>query len=250
METRVLRDSHLIPAGILALLRDDKYKNPNPYFMSVDYLGQTSNQAKQFLLCEDCEQRLNRCGENWVVNNAYHEENRRFLLRDMLVGAEPLLAGPSGGSFDASKTPAIDIDQLTHFSASVIWRASLRPWIIQKQRYEIHMHPEQQEQFRLYLKGDADFPANAISVEFFSRSEPPPLHALYPEVLEERGYCNYRFYVPGLWFQIALGEGLTDDARKMCILRSPFHPINVLVQADNLIHEMAIKMYFDHKNRL
>src|SRR6266545_5705372 len=129
LETRELRDSHLLPAGILGLLRDNTYENPHPYLMSLDYVGQTSNQAKQFLLCHDCEQCLNRCGENWVINSAYHEDTRTFPLRDMLVGAEPVLADPNGRVFDASKIPGIEIAKVTHFGASVIWRASLRSWL-------------------------------------------------------------------------------------------------------------------------
>jgi predicted nucleic acid-binding protein len=38
LQTKELRDSHLIPAGILGLLRDGTFKNPNPYLMSLDYL--------------------------------------------------------------------------------------------------------------------------------------------------------------------------------------------------------------------
>jgi hypothetical protein len=249
LKTKELRDSHLIPAGILGLLRDGTYKNPNPYLMSLDYFGQTSNQAKQFLLCHDCEQRLNQCGENWVINNAYHEHTRTFPLRDMLEGATPILAGPNGGSFNASEVRGIDVEKLTYFNASVIWRASLRSWIVQKQKYDqIQMEPEYQEQLRRYLLGEADFPEDAISVVYFSPAEIPALHALYPQVLEEQGYRNYRFYVPGIWFLIAIGDGLTDDIRKMCILRSSIHPINTLVQAENLIHAMGINMYFHHKN--
>jgi hypothetical protein len=110
------------------------------------------------------------------------------------------------------------------------------------------MERENQEQLRRYILGEADFPENAISVVYFSPAEIPALHTLYPESLEEQGYRIYRFYVPGLWFLIGMGEGLTEDIRKMCILRSPIHPINTLVQAETLIHAMGINMYFHHKN--
>jgi hypothetical protein len=128
-----LRDSHLLPAGVLRLLSDDGLKNPNPYLMSLGNVGQTSSQAKQYLLCHECEQRFNLNGETLVINQCYHEETRSFPLRDLLKTHEPILAGPQGGAYDASKISEIDIEKLVYFSASVMWRASLRQWRIQKE---------------------------------------------------------------------------------------------------------------------
>src|ERR1019366_2117069 len=92
LQTKQLRDSHLLPAGVLRLLRDDSLKNPNPFVMSLDYVGQTSCQAKQYLLCQDCEQRLSREGENWTIKHCYHESDRSFPLRDLLKGETPILS--------------------------------------------------------------------------------------------------------------------------------------------------------------
>ena len=56
-----------------------------------------SSQAKQYLLCHDCEQR-NRNGETRIINHCYHEDNGRFRLRDLLTTAKPILSGPEGGA--------------------------------------------------------------------------------------------------------------------------------------------------------
>ena len=130
-EAKELRDSHLLPAGVLRLLRGDTLKNPNPYLMSPDHVGQTSSQAKQYLLCHNCEQRFSRNGETWVINHCYHADKGDFRLRNLLKGANPILSGPDGGAHDASQIPGIDIERMTYFSASIIWRASLRSWRIQ-----------------------------------------------------------------------------------------------------------------------
>jgi hypothetical protein len=246
--TKDLRDSHFIPAGVLRLLRADGLKNPNPFLMSLNHVGQTSSQAKQYLLCHDCEQRFNQNGETWVINRCYHEEDGSFRLRDLLKIAKPILSGPEGGAYDASQIPEIDIEKLVYFSASVIWRASLRQWRIQRQTYKpIQIGGQCQEELRLYLLGEAAFPLNAVSIVYVSTSDVPPLTAGYPDSLHDRRVDIHRFYIPGIWFHLLFGEGLTDDNRQMCILRSPVHPICLHVRGDALIHAIAFNLYWNSK---
>lgn len=249
LEVKELRDSHLLPAGILRLLRDDSMRNPNPYLMSLEHVGQTSSQAKQYLLCQDCEQRLGRNGESWVTKHCYHEDTRGFRLRDLLKRANPILSGPHGGAYNASQITAIDIEKLVYFSASVVWRASLRPWRVHKQVYDpIQVHAEDREELRKYLLGKAPFPQNAVSVVYVSTSEVPPLTAGFPDSIHDARIEIHRFYIPGIWFHLGWGDGLTDDHRQMCILRSPFHPICLHVMGDALIHEIGFRLYWNSKS--
>jgi hypothetical protein len=248
LETKELRDRHLLPAGILRLLRDDGMKNPNPFLMCLDHVGQTSSQARQYLLCHHCEQRFSRYGENWVINHCYHESDGKFRLRDFLKTATPIFCGPSGAAYDASKITGIDIDKLAYFSASVIWRASLRQWRIQKQTYEpIQIGAKSQEELRLFLLGQAPFPQNAVSVVCVSTSEVPPLTTGFPDSLLNGDKNIHRFYVPGIWFHVVLGENLPEDNRQMCILRSPVHPICLHVIGDALVHQIGFNLYWNSK---
>jgi len=239
-----------MPAGVLRLLRDDGLKNPNPYLMSLGNVGQTSSQAKQYLLCHDCEQRFNRNGESWVIKHCYHEDSGKFPLRDLFKTQEPILAGPQGGAYDASKIPGIDIEKLVYFCASVIWRASLRQWRIQKETYEpIQVGAEYHEQLRQYLLGTAPFPPNVVSIVYVSTSDVPPLTAGFPDSLRDGGIHIHRFYIPGLWFHLVLGKSLTDDHRQMCILRSAVHPICLHVLGDALVHSIGFSLYSNSKTR-
>jgi hypothetical protein len=223
--------------------------------MSPDNVGQTSSQAKQYLLCHECEQRFNRNGESWVIKHCYHEDSGKFPLRDLLKTHQPILVGPQGGAYDASKIPGIDVEKLVYFGASVIWRASLRQWRIQKETYQpIQIAAEVQEEFRRYLLGTAPFPLSAVSIVYVSTSEVPPLTVVFPDSLHDVGidihrFYIARFYIPGLWFHLLLGEGLTDDLRQMCILRSPVHPIGLYVQGDALVHAIAFSLYWSSKTR-
>jgi hypothetical protein len=219
--------------------------------MSLEYVGQSSAQAKQYLLCHECEQRLNHNGEKWVSANCYHTQRNMFRLRQLLAAATPILSGPQGGAYDASQVEKIRIDKLVYFGASVVWRASLRSWRIQKYVYGPNeLGAKIQEELRLYLLGEGPFPSDAVSCVYISTLATPQLSIGFPEALpEENSNLLYRFYIPGLWFFLLVGENLTEDNRKMCILRSPFHPLCLYVGADALAHSIAYRLYMHDKHR-
>ncbi len=212
--------------------------------MSLGYVGQSSAQAKQYLLCPDCEQRFNREGERWVVANCSHLKTRSFHLRDSLERAQPILSGPKGAAFDAAKIPTINISALAYFSASVIWRASVRPWQLQKEiRQSIKMARTYQEELRRYLLG-GPAPQTAIFSVFVVSTTPPMPLVVFPESLDEdSARVTYRFYIPGIWFFLLLGEHITADDRNMCILRSASHPICLSACADALPSQISYDLY-------
>lgn len=245
-----LQDSHLLAAGFFRRLRGRGKGNKNPYLMSLNWVGQTSKSAKQPLLCNDCEERFNASGERWVITHAYNPNTGSFPLRKLLRFAKPIFVGPLGGAYDASQVVGVDIKKLVYFGASVVWRASVRSWRLQREVYkQLPIKAEYEEGLRLYLLKEADFPANAVSVVYLSPSEVPLPTAVYPERLDEGTHVNYRFYVPGLWFQLVLGEQLAEDTRKMCILRSPFHPLCVDGRGDTLVHEIGLNLYMQNERR-
>jgi len=247
LKKRTLRKSHLIAAAVLRQLRGSGFNNPNPYIMSLDYVGQSSAQAQQYLLCHECEQRFNRNGEKWVAANCYCPQKKTFRLREKLEGTLPILSGPQGGAYDASKIPKIDIKKLVYFGASVIWRASLRSWQLQKQVYQpIEICPTYKEELRLYLLG-RPFPQNAVATVYVSTLDAPLLLAGFPDSLAEDSIQVHRFYIPGIWFLLLLGENIPEESRKMCILRSPFHPICLYVGTDALLHEISYKLYINNR---
>lgn len=249
LQKRALRDSHLIPAAILRSLRDETFKNPNPYIMSLEHVGQSSAQAKQYLLCHDCEQRFNRGGEKWIAANCYRPNENVFPVRDAVKRAQPLLSGPHGSAYDASRISSIDIEKLGYFGGSVIWRASLRPWRLQKQMYRpIEICPRHKEELRSFLLGGS-FPQDAALAVYIPTFDPPPLMVCFPESLADNSIREYRFYIPGFWFLLFFGEKLSDEHRKWCILRSPFHPICSYAGADALLGQIGLNLYKNQWNR-
>src|SRR5213593_1799201 len=86
-----LRDSHLIPKSVYKLLRNEAFTNPNPYILGRESGGQKSTQIRQYLLCQDCEQRFSARGESWVIANCWRGEGR-FPIQEVLEQSTPIIA--------------------------------------------------------------------------------------------------------------------------------------------------------------
>ena len=125
---RELKDSHLIPKAYYRLMRMRGAKNPNPVVVSPGVAYQTSRQVMDYLLCDECEGRFNKRGEDWVLWNAWRGENRVLIL-DALSAAQPAGAGPNGfRAFKGSEIAGLDVQKLIYYGTSVFWRAALHDW--------------------------------------------------------------------------------------------------------------------------
>ena len=68
-QDRELRDSHFLPAAVYAQLRNPADQNPNPVLITKKLSLTTSKQMKDYVLCAECEERLSKFGETWVLAN-------------------------------------------------------------------------------------------------------------------------------------------------------------------------------------
>jgi hypothetical protein len=84
LQDRLLCKSHLLPKAMYKTLRSKTdIQNPNPILIGGGVPHRTSEQAQDYLLCEECEDRFRRLGENWVLANCYRGGGT-FRLRDAL----------------------------------------------------------------------------------------------------------------------------------------------------------------------
>src|SRR2546425_1123910 len=89
LQTKELKESHLIPAAFYRLLRTPGEKNPNPVVINPTFQGRTSKQVTGRMLCGTCEARFNLGGENWVLRNFWRSPTQ-FRLREALLTATPV----------------------------------------------------------------------------------------------------------------------------------------------------------------
>ncbi len=105
-----LEDSHFLSAGLYRRLRNDKEKNPNPWQLTAKTAVRTSEQMRAPLFCWNCEQRLSKCGENWVLGHCLQRDGS-FPLASILASRTPDLSSDKSSTrvYYASKVPEIDI---------------------------------------------------------------------------------------------------------------------------------------------
>lgn len=73
-------------------LRAPSPKNPNPVVVTGMCMDQTSLQIRDYLVCGDCEQVLNKNGEDWVMPMLAGEAGFPFF--DLLKNEVPAISEP------------------------------------------------------------------------------------------------------------------------------------------------------------
>src|SRR5262249_23564218 len=148
--------------------------------------------------------------------------------------------------YAAATIPEIDTEKLAYFAASIIWRGAVHQWRLEEIPVAtLEIGPKYKEELRLYLLGEAAFPANAVvwvsvvpSAGLSSTFTPA-----YGEKDQIRQFWKYRFTLLGITFIFLLGNRLDWQARLMCTYRSPGKWIYSGENVDeNLIRDLAPSM--------
>lgn len=236
-----LLDSHFLSAGIYRILRDDGEVNPNPWVIMEKAAFQTSRQVKAPLLCSDCEQRLSRNGENWVLRNCL-KADRSFPLSDALASQNPDLfsAGTTTKVYHASKIAAIDVAALSYFAASIFWRGSIHPWN-RDGTYPVNLGPFG-EPFRTYLMGLSPFPTDS-SLWVIVREGGQIGRMTYAPVGKREGVVHvYKFPMPGLGFSLTVSKNVPANHRNLCFVHGSGNPIIATTILEDMLMRDAVRL--------
>ena len=210
LQTKELLNSHLLPAALYRQLRDPSAgSDPNPVLTTNKRSLTSSKQVSSPFLCADCELRFSVNGENYVVTQCA-QRSGQFKLRELLRAASPLDVDDVKGAEIYDVQPVLDgnVEQYLYFAASIFWRASAHSWKMgNKEVGRIRLGEEYQEQFRLYLLGEATFPQNARIYVHVSRETQVPLTAASVPTTFRMGKTHrHKFYIPGVLFILFLGS--------------------------------------------
>jgi len=222
LEVKMLCDSHLAPAG---LYRYCKAKDLGPVRMTATEITATNIEVTAPLLCQECEDRLNRDGENWLLPKLATID-QKFPFYDLVVAVPPDTAGEDFAAYACSRNEKIGFRKLTNFAVGVFWKASVHSWeegkttpMIQLGKYE--------ERLRLFLMRKAQFPEKAS----LTIGVTPPANAVIgfnmPVLRAKRPWHMYLLHVPGIVFILSVGNEITRDQRENCFFSNPLHPIIV-----------------------
>jgi len=134
--------------------------------------------------------------------------------------------------YKTASNPEINVDKLTHFGIGVFYKGAVHPWNNGTPEPYLKLAPEEQEALRQYLLGLADLPKNmALSVTVDSL--PVVWQGMIQPYRAEPlgGFKRYVFYIPGIFFQLLIGDGARDsmpnfsaDPRHLILVRGRIAP--------------------------
>ena len=119
----MLCDSHLAPAG---LYRYCKAAELGPVRITPREIAVANVEVTAPLLCQQCENRLNHEGENWLLPKLATID-RKFPFYDLLVTVPPDTAEDGSAAYAYSRNEKIGYRKLTNFALGVFWKASVHP---------------------------------------------------------------------------------------------------------------------------
>lgn len=218
-DTRPLCDGHLIPAGVLRLIRAPELANPEPLHLRDDQHYTTSRPQKDYLLCERCETRFKDRGEDWVIDRCARSASE-FKIRDALLRTKPVFKDANDLSiYEGAAIPGLDVKQLVYFAASIFWRAAAHKWRRSSGIVHIELGPYM-EHFRLFLLDEDPFPAGiSLILRVWTRDWMPRVGN--PETMSTDVNAKvHAFSIPGLNFILIAGKHL-DHSRQYSLAPSP-----------------------------
>jgi hypothetical protein len=233
-----LQRSHFIPKAAYRLLLDKTAKNRNPYLINNKSIVQTSDQLAAFLLCRDCEQMFHRKGESWFLKHCLRKNS--FLFQEMLVARAPVASQPGTDVYYLAQIPEINIAALAYFASSIFWRGSIHWWDAGRP-LPVKLGPYG-ELFRKYLKGEADFPKDAILQGAVLKGQ-GQYSRVITEPFGERTdtYHRFTFTMGGISFVLMVGKILPSRLREYCLVRGFGNPIISTVLLDKWTEDTAIR---------
>jgi hypothetical protein len=206
---------------------------------------QTSDQAQAYLLCEECEARFRREGEDWVLANCLRPGGR-FPLRETLDQAAPAWRDPEIRIYSCTNMAGVSVDAIIYFALSVFWRAAVHRWIIAGHSASIDLGPYE-EAFRCFLLHEAPFPGSAaLCVLVWARNAEL---AMNPNSGNEDGFHYHQFGIPGLAFMLFVGGNLPGEYLATSLAPSADRYITIYPKAEELHLLKLSKLYNSRRHQ-
>jgi hypothetical protein len=224
LDHKELQDSHLIPAAVFKSLRVEAKE---PISVTAEKVLQTSRQFKAHLLCRDCEGRLSRGGENWVLAHMARQfPHREFSLFDLLT--ETAIFDSDGGNriYESTKLPEINTSSLAYFALSMLWKTGIHDWKgIDGYTRRLILGPYE-DPIRRFLLGEGPFPSHCfVRVAVWPDTESVLYGTYFLRRHSEQQFGLFSFYIPGITFYIYVGKGVPLELRETCCYSSRRKPI-------------------------
>jgi hypothetical protein len=234
LEEKTLVSSHLMPAALYDYCRKGEHR---PIKVGGGFLMPTDRQTQDYLLCENCEDVLNKGGEQWLLDKLATWE-RTFPLYDLLTKVPPLFDEDGMAVYLAAQNPDIEVKKLMHFALGLFWKASVHSWLGDVADPRIELGPYSEE-IRKWLLDPKAFPKDVsliVEVEKPQRAQ-ITMSDPYEGVRDE--WRTHFTHVPGLLFMMALGKNVSQELRDISISNAG-NPINISEALTNNFEQLMV----------
>ncbi|HEY6464676.1 MAG TPA: hypothetical protein VIY69_01715, partial [Candidatus Acidoferrales bacterium] len=185
--------------------------------MTPKRVEETQRQIWAHVLCSECEQRLNRNGENYVFGLI--DNGSSFPLLDKIKHAAQVAADQTVTTFSGSAM-GIDTDKLAYFALALLWKGSVHRWPTlggQITRVNLRGH---KEQIRKYLLGRAGFPSGVVIAAACTDKASQGL-VTSPARFVGQDDNHFSILMRGIWIDVVLWKGTPKrDLRHLCCVGS------------------------------
>jgi hypothetical protein len=231
LKDRKLHDSHLVSAAAYKPLLATNSRNRHPLIISNTFAYQTSRQAKDYLLCFECEQRFREGGEDWVLTHSYRGPGQ-FKLRDILRSNSPRFSDPESAIYSGASIRELDMEKVIYFAVSVFWRAAVHNWRRDSRVIKFELGPYE-EALRKFLYEDAPFPSY-VALQVWASSLKDDLCAVVhlPEAGVHEGAHVYQFGIPGMTFRLTVGKTISEKFYLYSTAPSPERFVAIIQSVD------------------
>jgi len=243
LETKKVVSSHLYPAALYVNCRSAN--DASPVRMGDGVVMQTDRQMQDYLLCEECEDILNRGGEKWT-NPKLARLNKTFPLYEILVKGPTGHADETGGIYFASSNPEIDVEKMTHFALGIFWKASVYSWKANERNPMIQLGPYG-DLIRLWLRGERAFPEGVCLSVLVARPEQALIVLNGPSATSLRGWHAFLLNVPGVSFILNVGRHMDPEMILTCFHESPQHPVFVSDEIMGLVWKRFVEQFLESR---
>jgi hypothetical protein len=222
LQEKDLQNSHLMPRALYVKARGSGSSgNQDPFVMTIEGGKQSSYQTKDYVLCRECEDRMNRNGEKYVMG-LVTKQNGAFPLLEALSSVKPTAKGPLWEMYSAVDTPNIDRAQLAYFAISIFWRASVHRWVQEDgEQIRLDLGNRYNEEIRKYLMEESSVPRNAYLQLTVCSDLLNQRSFFFPKENEKVHNRGVAFVARGLTFFFRVSNTLTGFERRLSMVNDP-----------------------------
>jgi hypothetical protein len=242
VEEKEVVTSHLLPAGLYGYCRPP---GGNPIVFSTKLVIESSRQMQCPLLCQECEDILNKNGENWMVP-LFASLDGSFPFHDLLTSVPPAMVVGDAKVYLVAQNPKIEATKVVHFAMGIFWKAAVHSWIGGETRPLIDLG-QHTESIRRYLRSEGNMPVDTVLMIGVLPKPVRHISITAPYKGSSSDLNNFLFYALGIEFTLLVGAAISQEQRGAAFSANPGRPV-ILVNFAPILQDIAVDVMKDaHK---